>query len=450
MKIDVNDPRLTAYAFGELPLAEAEAVRKAIQGKPELRKYVDELVELNSLLSAGFGSNESLKLSPDQRAAIHQAGKSPKADNVVSMRQSAWKRPLGVIVAAAAAVTVCFVVLNNTKLDQPNDALANQETIQDIPANDLSSRVSANQDEWSEADSGPVADTPSAAPTTSGEAMTVAKGMELQAKDLRAEIEKRADAKSERDGDDRSQEKENDWVIVSKQSSARVPLFSGNISWKWVTQALQTGMRPVAQDVRVEELINHFNYNQPKDFLIGGIDAGAELLRCPWNDDKLLALIHVRNDSDKEPMVEVGVTFGYQINAYRLLGYNQNSDKEGENVAPTVMKMQSGYGQMVMYEVDPGPELEEGHKALMVHVNASQIEDSDHRSFGVEYAERRWTSASSDARLAILMATWARCLKNDQPADVELARSILDSLKTETFDEHVTKSLEIIEKSLTK
>lgn len=449
MKIDVNDPRLTAYAFGELPHEEAEAVRKAIKGKPELKKYVDELAQLSDLLSAGFGSNNSLKLHPDQRNAIHQAGKKPEPENIVSLRQSAWKRPLGVILAAAAAVTVCFVVLNNTKVDkQPHD-LAHEETVEDIPVSDLISRVSAHDGEWKDGEYS-AAEEGASGVVSHGEAMTVAKGMELQAKDLRTEIEKRAGNRTEhKSEDDLNQEKANDWVLVSHQSSTRVPLFSGNSSWKWITQALEAGLSPAAQDVRVEELINHFNYIQPKDFVIGGIDAGAELLRCPWDKDKLLALVHIRNNSDQEPMVEVGLTFGYQINAYKLLGYNQPSEDK-VNMAPAVMKIQSGYGQMVLYEVDPGVELEEGHKALMVHINASQIEDSDHRSFGVEYAEREWKSASPDVRLAILMATWARCLENDQQADKDLALEILGTLKKETLEDDVTKSLEVVEQSLGK
>ncbi|SHJ34104.1 von Willebrand factor [Rubritalea squalenifaciens DSM 18772] len=449
MKIDENDPRLTAYAFGELPQKEAEAVRLAIKSKPELRKYVNELVALNDLLASGFGSNDSLKLHPDQRAAIHQAGKVPVADNITSMRQSAWKRPLTVILSAAAVLTACFVILNNALIHDDNMDLVDVQTIEDIPASDLVARVSENPSDWTENEQSKPAEVTSSQPSSEGEAMTVARGMELQPREFRDEIQKRATDRVRHSDGDENLEKPNEWRMVSNDPSTRVPLVSGNASWKWVTQALQAGLRPISQDVRVEELINHFSYDQPKDFIIGGIDAGAELLHSPWDEGKLIALVNLRNNSDEEPMVEVGLTFGHQINAYRLLGYNQTSAAKGV-IAPTMIKMQSGYGQMVMYEVDPGMELEEGHKALLVHVNASGVEDADHRSFGVEYAKRDWRNASKDVRLALTMAAWAQCLKFNIPDDREVTLELLDSLKEDELDEETQKSLNVIRNSLQK
>ena len=53
MKLTIDDPRLTAYAFGELNPKETKEVAKLVAADPELRAAVDELIAIESIFKTG-------------------------------------------------------------------------------------------------------------------------------------------------------------------------------------------------------------------------------------------------------------------------------------------------------------------------------------------------------------------------------------------------------------
>ena len=83
--IDSEDPRLTAYALGELPEHEAAVLRRLAEDDPALHAALAETNALAGLIRSGFG-RESLELGEDRREAIRRAGRSPGPENVVSMQ----------------------------------------------------------------------------------------------------------------------------------------------------------------------------------------------------------------------------------------------------------------------------------------------------------------------------------------------------------------------------
>jgi Ca-activated chloride channel family protein len=73
---DIDDPRLTAWALGELEGAEAEAVAAFVSESEEARAAVEEIRELSGLLVnelASEASAEELSLDPGRRDALSQA-----------------------------------------------------------------------------------------------------------------------------------------------------------------------------------------------------------------------------------------------------------------------------------------------------------------------------------------------------------------------------------------
>jgi len=65
-KIDPDDPKLTAYALGELDASERAAIEAALEAHPEWRALVDEIQQTAALLSnatpALLKSSKSLRL----------------------------------------------------------------------------------------------------------------------------------------------------------------------------------------------------------------------------------------------------------------------------------------------------------------------------------------------------------------------------------------------------
>jgi len=71
--IDKNDPRLTAYALGELSPQESKEIETAIAANPELQNEIDEIREMSSMLGNAFATEEELKLHDDARNVVKDA-----------------------------------------------------------------------------------------------------------------------------------------------------------------------------------------------------------------------------------------------------------------------------------------------------------------------------------------------------------------------------------------
>lgn len=119
MKLHQEDPRLTAYALGELTIEEAAAVERALAADPALREAFSETEEIRQGLVEAFGG-EKERLQPRQRDAIRRAAREAtrqgKIENLSSHRMARriWMAPL-----AAAAVIIGGVFLL-TLFPKPN------------------------------------------------------------------------------------------------------------------------------------------------------------------------------------------------------------------------------------------------------------------------------------------------------------------------------------------
>ena len=70
MKIDPNDPKLTAYALGELDEAEQAAVERELIRSDAARQAVEEIQATAGLLKEEFSSEPGFELSQSQNALI--------------------------------------------------------------------------------------------------------------------------------------------------------------------------------------------------------------------------------------------------------------------------------------------------------------------------------------------------------------------------------------------
>ena len=97
-----DDPRLTAYALGELPASERAAIEQQLANDPELRAEVEQIRLLSGDLARDLAADlaQTPALTKPQRATIARAAK-PRAWRVIS---------LGVLTTAAAATIALLVV----------------------------------------------------------------------------------------------------------------------------------------------------------------------------------------------------------------------------------------------------------------------------------------------------------------------------------------------------
>lgn len=120
MKIEQDDPRLTAYVLGELSPKEAKQFEHAIAGDPALKLAVNEIERTQADLLKFLGA-ETDTLLPRQRSAIMRAAREASGqENIISLKPqrkpfSIWTWPL----AAAAVVTATMFIV--TMIPAPNN-----------------------------------------------------------------------------------------------------------------------------------------------------------------------------------------------------------------------------------------------------------------------------------------------------------------------------------------
>jgi secreted protein with Ig-like and vWFA domain len=124
--ISHDDPRLTAYALGELPASERAAIEQQLANNPDLRVEVEQIRLLSGDLARDFAADlaQTPVLTKPQRATIARAAK-PRAWRVVG-----WS-----VLTTAAAASIALLVLPATLQTSP-----------DLPPSRLEmSRISASE-----------------------------------------------------------------------------------------------------------------------------------------------------------------------------------------------------------------------------------------------------------------------------------------------------------------
>jgi Ca-activated chloride channel family protein len=117
MKLDVNDPKWTAYAFGELDAEERAAVEAELRLNPTARHLVTELQRTGELLKGALAKESVARLTPAQQAALaasvsdQQLAVCSAAVSPLSPRRQVRTRRRMVAVLGAIAASGLFVAL---------------------------------------------------------------------------------------------------------------------------------------------------------------------------------------------------------------------------------------------------------------------------------------------------------------------------------------------------
>jgi Ca-activated chloride channel homolog len=124
MKLNPDDPRLTAYALGELPENERHEIEAELQSSPECRRVVEEIQQTAKTLSDQLATEPCAPLLPAQREAITN---QLLPANVVRLPR---RRMLTIGLAAAACLTL-LLALQFTELNSHRDN--SQIAFSDLP-----------------------------------------------------------------------------------------------------------------------------------------------------------------------------------------------------------------------------------------------------------------------------------------------------------------------------
>ena len=116
MTLQPDDPKLTAYALGELEALEAAAVEAEMADSPALRAEVDAIRALAGELRTELSGEDAPSLTDSQRQAVRAASGKKAGKRAPVFRF--WV-PLAVAAAAVIAVSAVIPLLETPRRDEP-------------------------------------------------------------------------------------------------------------------------------------------------------------------------------------------------------------------------------------------------------------------------------------------------------------------------------------------
>ncbi|MDB4504764.1 hypothetical protein N9240_02435 [Akkermansiaceae bacterium] len=251
MKMTSDDPRLTAYALGELPKSDHAIVEAAIANQPELGQELAKLSGLRALLKDTLGG-ESFHLGEERHEEIFKSGKRPDGKVIVmENRKKLRRQSFLAIVGVAAVVTFGFYLLSKTTVESPGGVAGNEEVEGD-------SQVAGGAD-------------------VSEGGLTDNKGLQESEAPRESHLPRPLSTEQ---------------VFVTDLTALRLPLRVNRAHLSAYERSLSMGQN---SEIRAEEWINAGEYTFDSDVAVAGVGVSAELGACPWDTKKNLLLVMLKD-----------------------------------------------------------------------------------------------------------------------------------------------------------
>src|SRR6476620_10962489 len=304
--MNIDDPKLTAYALDELDEPERSAIARSTADCPEMQRSVANTQDLARALRSQYRIELQRELiARGKLTAIH-------GDTFWS---HAGPLMIAALLAVLAVVGAVVFSSNESRISAPTGLslsrdLAGQHANQ-FTAVEAEDAARSSQNEKFEADAGPYAFTG-----------------------------------------------ERPFVSVRTRPRSSVPLVVNSASYLDVRRSIDAGLLPPRESVRIEGMINHFPYEYPQPAAGEPFSLNLDVVTCPWDPTHRLVriglkgyqAIAVRTDSDIE--VEFNPR---RVASYRLIGYDrqktETQSSNEENVGPH--SIAAGYTLTTLYEVVP-------------------------------------------------------------------------------------------------
>ena len=377
MKITKDDPRLTAFALGELPERERAAMEVALAQNPLLTREVEELEGFGALITESLGGSK-LTLGEDRYEEVFRAGKRPDADVIVlENRRKLRSQSFLAIGGVAAVVTLGFYLLSKTVVDAPGGL-----TGIDSGAGD--SQVAGGND----GDLGP-------SDTSTILTETASKRQSFSAKK----------------------------VMVNELTALPLPLNMGRVDLLKYERSLSKG---IPKAVKIEEWINAGQGSFEPMVKVAGVSMAAELGGCPWDATKHLLLIQVANikPGGSAPILKGNLVL--EQNRVISARFLASADLEGEGPEESIFKSDSPTALLYELELSPG----EGRLAGIDFEVGSRVDDSKSSYLPILGKSE---SPSLHFETAVTMARFAKVMNKgvkdgEWEEIVELANALLEKV----------------------
>ena len=306
--MNVDDPKLTAYALDELDEAERSAIARATADSPEVQRFVAETQEFARALRSQY----RLEL---QRGLV-APGKLTGIQG-----DAFWSKtgPLALAALIAVLAVVGAVMFSNYEARFSSPSRSN------LPGHLAGDRAQPNQ----------------FAPV---EAEDVARPGQNE--------------KFEADAGPYAFTGERPFVSVISRPRSSVPLVVNSASYLDVRRSINAGLLPSRESVRIEGMINHFPYEYPQPTAGESFSLNLDVVTCPWEPTHRLVRIGLKGQQNVTVRVDSRIEVEFnprRVASYRLIGYDrqetETQDVNEENVGSRSIAAGSMF--TTLYEIVP-------------------------------------------------------------------------------------------------
>lgn len=300
-RFSTDDPKLTAYAFGELQGEERAAVETALRDDPEARAAVEAIRTFGADLGAALASEPEEAIGEETSAARSEEGRSrPPELTADEKSEYGGRRPkvlrfpqLYFVIGGLAAACVAVMVLMH---DQPKPPAVQYTEINLNPSpteqpktdDSAASEAVAHDDGPTRSASTSLAIPPQFDTETPRPAPHV----------TRLSVSNAAVAKAAGGAEPTRPERDNPFVAAEQAPRSTFSAEVDTASYAKVRRIVEAGRLPPADDVRIEELLNYFPYQYaaPATAESGGapIAASIESAEAPWAPSHRLVRVGLR------------------------------------------------------------------------------------------------------------------------------------------------------------
>ena len=306
--MNVDDPKLTAYALDELKESERSAIARATADSPEVQRFVAETQDLARALRAQYRVELQRELTARRKLTTLDGD---------AFWSKAGPLAIAALIAILAVVGAVIFSSSDSHISTPLGSNLSPQLARDRAQSNQFAPLEAedgarlSQNENFEADAGPYAFTG-----------------------------------------------ERPFVSVMSRPRSSVPLVVNSPSYLDVRRSIDAGLLPARESVRIEGMINHFQYEYPQPTRDESFSVNLDVVTCPWEPMHRLVRIGIkgRQDIAVRGNSRIEVEFNpRRVASYRLIGYDrQKSETQASNEENLGShSIAAGHTLTTFYEVVP-------------------------------------------------------------------------------------------------
>jgi hypothetical protein len=311
MKMNLDDPQLTAYALGELEEPEKSAIARAIADSPQAQRVVVEIQQVARTLRSQYKLERNEEwIAPRRFLAVTD--------------DPFWSKA-GPLAIAAVLTLLAFIGALTLATNRFGSALhlAGPSPREQVEPSQFSA---VEGEEAAQPAPNPRRDFGVAPYTYVGE---------------------------------------HPFVSASSNPRSSFPIMMTSASYSEVLQSIDAGILPPKDAVRIEQMINYFNYDYPGPTAGETFSVNIDVASCPWEQSHRLVRIglkgrdapgdvHGANIIARDTKIDVEFN-PMRVGSYRLIGYDRRSlareDLNSEGARD--QGIAAGYTVTALYELVP-------------------------------------------------------------------------------------------------